>query len=69
MHIRLWTFGLAFIALILFVYIERVKRISMESSWRMVMSKWTNFIKGTRRPVGKIKKQSFFIDYECYNKK
>ena len=58
LHIRLWTFGLAVVVMLVFWFLER-RGLSFNAALR-ALRRW---LLGTRRPANHRRRRRYWIDY------
>ena len=68
LNIHIWSVLLALATILTLYWVERMKRMSLNSAMRLIVSVAVNLIVGKRRTPGKFRQRHFFIDYEASHK-
>lgn len=65
LNIHYWTVFLALVTIISLYWVEKMKRMSMNSALRLIVSSFVNLVVGRRRSPDKLRRRHFLIDYEA----
>ena len=68
LNIHVWSGLLALATILTLYWVEKMKRMSLNSAMRLIVSVVVNMIVGKRRTRGKFRQRHFFIDYEASRK-
>lgn len=68
LNIHVWSVSIAVATILALYWVEKMKRMSLNSALRLIMSSVVNLIVGKRRSPNKFRKRHFLIDFEASRK-